>query len=164
MRLPIFALVALAACTEASLTEPPVLPAHVGAIASIGAPLVFNTQLRPENEIRTTVDDPVESVARGHAQVKLFADNTLGFKITVQNPEGETFILGHIHQAPAGINGPIVVDLLGTISESGGLIKLEGTVAVLPAVATAIRSGPAGFYVNLHTTIDPQGALRGQLP
>jgi hypothetical protein len=162
MRLTIFALGALAACTQASVTEP--LSLAVGANASASAPIVFNTQLRPENEIRTLPDDPVESAARGHAQIKLFADNTVAFKITVHNPGAEIFILGHIHQAPLGVNGPIVVNLLGTISQSGELIKLEGTVAAPPDIAAAIRSDPAGFYVNLHTTIDPQGAVRGQLP
>ena len=164
MRHPILALVAVAACTQASPTDPLPLATEPQANASAATPVVYNTQLRPENEIRTTPDDPVESGARGHAQIKLFGDNTVEFKITVQNPGSETFVAGHIHQAPAGINGPIVVDLLGAIAESGELLKLEGTVAAAPEVADAIRADPAGFYVNLHTTIDPQGAVRGQLP
>jgi hypothetical protein len=153
-------LVMLGACTEASVMEPPNLATH----ARIVDPIVFNTQLRPATEVRTDLVDPVESVARGHAQIKLFPDNTVRFKITVQNPGAETFILGHIHQAPVGINGPIVVDLLGSISESGTLLKLEGTEPLSADLAAAIRADPAGFYVNLHTTADPQGAVRGQLP
>jgi hypothetical protein len=162
MRTTVLSLVILAACAgETSITDPPAL-----ARAGLGTPVVFNTQLQPGNEIRTApVTDPVESIARGHAQIKLFPDNTLTFKITVQNPGTETFILGHIHQAPVGINGPIVIDLLGAISQSGTLIKLEATLPPIPAdLAAAIRADPSGFYVNLHTTLDPQGAVRGQLP
>jgi CHRD domain len=164
MRTAILTLVTLAACSDASVTDPASPNARAGANASSNAPVVFNTQLRPDNEVRTTAEDPVQSTARGPAQIKLFADNTLEFKITVQNPAGETFILGHIHQAPVGVNGPIVVNLLGTISESGTLLKFEGTRDVPADIAAALRENPAGFYVNLHTTIDPTGAMRGQLP
>ena len=154
-------LLPLAACSESA----PTTSANDPALAvSANAPTVFNTQLRPANEIRTDETDPVESVAFGHVQLKLFSDNTLAFKITVNNPEQETFVAGHIHQAPVGVNGPIVVPLFLDAALDDTHLKLEGTVEVPPEVADGLREDPAGFYVNLHTTQDPQGAMRGQLP
>jgi hypothetical protein len=36
-------------------------------------------------------------------------------------------------------------------------------IAVTPADATAILANPQNFYFNVHTTLNPSGALRGQL-
>lgn len=150
---------AVAACTESPTTS-----ADDPSLVSAATPTVFNTQLRPENEIRTDETDPVESVAFGHVQLKLLSDNTVSFKITVNNPEQEVFVAGHIHQAPVGVNGAIVVPLFEGASFDDAHLKLEGTVDAPPDIAAALLEDPSGFYVNLHTTQDPQGAMRGQLP
>lgn len=65
----------------------------------------------------------------------------------------------HIHIAPVGSPGPIVVPLVppdatgvssGCVSASRDLIK-------------AILKNPSAYYVNIHTTDFPAGAIRGQL-
>jgi hypothetical protein len=69
-------------------------------------------------------------------------------------------ILAHIHQAAAGVNGSIVVPL--TAPGADGISR--GCVRGLdPALADALATDPAGFYVNVHTTEFPNGAVRGQL-
>ena len=60
----------------------------------------------------------------------------------------------HIHNGPAGVNGPVIVDFSGTLS-GNGLIDAD--------LALITPSNAASFYVNLHNTAFPGGAIRGQL-
>jgi hypothetical protein len=66
--------------------------------------------------------------------------------------------MAHIHQAPKGVNGPIVVPLIAPIGGSSA-----GCATVDPLLGQAIADEPRGFYVNVHTTMFPGGAIRGQL-
>jgi hypothetical protein len=66
---------------------------------------------------------------------------------------------GHIHEAPAGVQGPVVVQLAGP--DGSGYSK--GCMSTSPAQASAILANPAGYYVNVHTSDFPGGAIRGQL-
>ncbi len=73
------------------------------------------------------------------------------FNFTVANLA--TVIGVHIHKAPVGQNGPIVVPLN----------TLSGCVNADPALIKDIRQDPVAYYVNVHTTEFPGGAIRGQL-
>ena len=65
---------------------------------------------------------------------------------------------GHIHRAPAGANGPIVV----TFFEAAA-VDLEACVPITRQLALDIIRDPDSFYVNVHNADFPAGALRGQL-
>lgn len=68
----------------------------------------------------------------------------------------------HIHEAVAGTNGPVVIDLIGL----GGTFvngTMTGTFPVSAAVANRMLQTPRNFYVNVHTVALPGGAVRGQL-
>jgi CHRD domain len=65
----------------------------------------------------------------------------------------------HIHRGAAGVAGPIVVPL--TAPGAGGTSR--GCVTASRATVASILRSPAGFYVNVHTTDFPGGAVRGQL-
>lgn len=64
----------------------------------------------------------------------------------------------HIHVAPAGVAGPVVVPLTAPTSGSS-----SGCVSVSRELAKAIMRDPENYYVNVHNSEYPAGALRGQL-
>lgn len=65
----------------------------------------------------------------------------------------------HIHVAPAGTAGPIVV----TLSPPDATGVSGGCVSASRATIKAILQNPSGYYVNIHTSDFPAGAIRGQL-
>src|SRR5712691_2425949 len=65
----------------------------------------------------------------------------------------------HIHQGATGVAGPVIV----TLAPPGSAGTSSGCVATPRSTVLAILSNPAGYYVNVHTTDFPNGALRGQL-
>jgi hypothetical protein len=73
--------------------------------------------------------------------------------------------MAHIHRGAAGEAPPnnIVVPLFVAPGAGVGPTAATGCVATTPALATEISGNPAGFYVNVHTTEFPGGAMRGQL-
>jgi len=69
---------------------------------------------------------------------------------------------GHIHKAPAGSNGGIVVDLLGGPNSS--TTGADGCVTgVAKSLVKDIRKNSSDYYVNVHSSEFPGGAIRGQL-
>jgi hypothetical protein len=119
---------------------------------------VFTTHLSAVKETTGST-----SLATGHVQIKIRNDDTLQFKTRILNPDAETFVAGHVHNAPAGVPGPIVVPLFTGPATSARHIMQKGTVAIAPSLATAICTHPENYYVNYHTTAFPGGAIRGQL-
>jgi hypothetical protein len=66
----------------------------------------------------------------------------------------------HIHSGPAEVAGPVVV----TLSPPDAAGDSAGCATdVDPALIKEIRKSPSQFYVNVHTSDFPAGAVRGQL-
>ena len=65
----------------------------------------------------------------------------------------------HVHRAPVGTNGDVVVPL----APPGADGHSEGCADVAPDVLEALASTPEDFYVNVHNADFPDGAVRGQL-
>jgi len=91
----------------------------------------------------------------GVAKLRFERDGTVCFDIDVTGVE--PIAAGHIHAAPAGVNGSVVIGF--DIAENG----LSGCVTADPNLLRAIRRTPSDYYVNLHNADYPGGALRGQL-
>jgi len=70
----------------------------------------------------------------------------------------DTVTAAHIHVAPVGVPGPVVVPLVPPVSGTS-----SACASVARALASAILMHPENYYVNVHTTVYPAGAIRGQL-
>jgi CHRD domain len=106
------------------------------------------------------------STAKGHTQIKVRNDGTIEFKTQILNRDHETFVAGHIHQAPVGVAGPIVVPLFVSPTPSTNARHIRQSGIATPNAGTtgaAICQNPGAYYVNYHTTAFLGGAIRGQL-
>jgi hypothetical protein len=136
----------------------------------------FTADLRPSNEVPPITD--AESTGTGTATITLDVTRdgsnnitaaTATFVVNVSGfPAGTTLRIAHIHEAPAGTNGSIVVDTTLaasdiTLTNGAGSFTKAG-IAVSPVdIANRILANPAGFYFNIHTVAHPAGVIRGQL-
>ncbi len=135
------------------------------AAVSVSAPASasgreLEADLRGKNEVpgAAPVNDPN---GRGEAEVKIDPrKGRICWEIEIKRLD--PVVAGHIHEAPAGMAGPVVVDFMLTQDdfEKG---EAEGCVTVKKAVAKDILAHPHDYYVNVHTTVYPGGAVRGQL-
>ena len=122
-----------------------------------GTMCVFNTQLRPENEIPTST-----STAKGHAQIKVRNDGTIEYRYFILNKAEEAFFVGHIHRKlPGQETGPPVVFLFPGPATTERHIRGSGETT--SPLAADICDNPAIYYVNFHTTANRPGAVRGDL-
>jgi uncharacterized protein (TIGR03437 family) len=140
--------------------------------------LAATIQMSPANEV-----PPVTGLnARGTATITInptrwpdtgeITSGTVSFTIQAEGFPAGTVINGlHIFEAPAGQNGPIIfssgLSASNTITLATGAGSLNITVPITTANAInalqRLLANPRGFYVNLHTTANPTGAVRGQL-
>ena len=106
------------------------------------------------------------SVAKGHTTIKVRAGGTIEFRTKILNKAHETFVAGHIHQAPVGVAGSIVVPLFGAPSAPTSARQIKQHGVATPNAGTtgaALCANPSAYYVNYHTTAFTGGAIRGQL-
>jgi len=132
----------------------------------------FRAHLSGDQEV-----PPNESIAQGQAIFQLSKDGTeLSYKLIVANLEN--LHMAHIHRAPAGSNGGVVVWLYpsappmmmipgttnGILAE--GVItaaNLSGTLAGQPLSALINEMTAGNTYVNVHTMAFGGGEIRGQI-
>jgi hypothetical protein len=97
---------------------------------------------------------------KGFVTLDIFANGTICWQGKVQAIERVT--AAHIHDAVAGVNGGVFVDLDPFGADVTGN-KAAHCVITSAANAAAIVANPSGYYVNIHTATFPGGAIRGQL-
>lgn len=131
-----------------------VLGVVVAAMMAVALPAQASTQFRTE---LTGANEVGEGDPDGHgfAQVTMSQDGSVCFTIATVNVDD--IVAAHIHEGAAGVNGGVVVDL--DLATNG----LAGCVSADLGVLAAIRSNPAGYYVNVHSLEFLPGAVRGQL-
>ena len=97
-----------------------------------------------------------EEEGSGVATIKLdVANGKVCWTFRVSGVKGPN--AAHIHKAPAGKAGPVVVPFFG------GAYKPSGCASAKPALVRAILDNPTQYYVNIHNAEYPPGAVRGQL-
>ena len=118
-------------------------------------PVIYNVPLDPVQEVDGIgTPNQGEPGASGLATLTLdAATDSISWSISVA---GLTMPLSgaHIHQAPAGVNGGVVIDFSAALV--GG--------PIVDADVDAVLANPTGYYVNLHNSVRPGGAIRGQIP
>jgi len=105
---------------------------------------------------------PGDADATGQADLRLNqGQGRICFDLSWEDIDG-TVVAAHIHEAPEGAPGPIVVPLFeGTF---GGTDSLSDCAQVGRSLVKDIRKHPSDYYVNVHSTPGFEaGAIRGQL-
>jgi hypothetical protein len=107
-------------------------------------------------EAESPAADPVGT---GTATIRLrLGQGQACFRITAANITLPS-VGAHIHRGAAGTSGPIVVQLRAPTASGSS----SGCVAVSRALVRELLTAPSQFYVNVHTTDFPGGAIRGQV-
>jgi hypothetical protein len=149
------------------------------SIGSDGAPpLLFNTQLRAEDEIPITTSE-----SKGHSHLALRADGTIESHVRINNKGGEAVRFCHIHwinpAAPVAGTGPII----WWLSPTGQQLKITDSQVDFRQDADYVNNAKFGadthendeaarayflahlseFYVNCHSDAFPPGFIRGNV-
>ena len=138
---------------------------------------VILSQLSPANEVPAIAG----LTASGFAAVTTLVGRDLAgviqsaeatFDVQYTGFAADTEFTGlHIHAGAAGINGPVTVNsmLSGAVpaaASGAGTLRYVNRMTAPNAATIAALAGletnPAGYYVNLHTKVNPGGAIRGQ--
>jgi uncharacterized protein (TIGR03437 family) len=135
--------------------------------------------MQPQNEVPAINDT---SSANAVIWVHAVLDNngnpvsgSVDFDISARFSGAVTVTGLHIHKAAAGVNGSIVIptDVNATDKsvtvDATGRVRIQKQVQFPVDTATSLATvvdlvtHPDQYYVNVHTTVNPGGAMRGQM-
>jgi len=135
----------------------------------------FTADLKPANEVPAITN--AESTGSGTATIDLTVTRdtagtitaaTVNFQVNMSGfPATAVVNIAHIHTGAAGVNGGVLVNtttVAGEVVLTGGAGNFtRNGISMTAAVAQSIIDNPAGFYFNVHSTLNPGGVIRGQL-
>jgi hypothetical protein len=143
--------------------NPPVKPTFTATLSPANeVPPVTNAEASGSGNVTITLDVTKDAAGNITAATANFTVNVSGF------PQGTSFTAMHIHEGAPTCACPVVVNAGLTAAEgfgaSGSASITKNSVAVNPVeVAQRLINNPAGFYFNIHTTLNGGGAARGTL-
>jgi uncharacterized protein (TIGR03437 family) len=142
---------------------------------AIAETLTATVQMSSVNEIAPPVPIPAGVAGSTVLTFNITRDNggnitsaSVNFLTQLNFPGSVTVVGLHIHEAVAGVNGAIKINTgLSatnnlTFASGQGLINLTANNADIEIIKKLLAN-PAGYYVNLHSTVNPAGAMRGQI-
>ncbi len=144
------------------------LAVQAGVAAAGHTNTVLEASLDGRSEVATdatnskNVGDP-----NGRGEAYVFGidgdPTTLCYVLTVDKIAPAT--AAHIHEGPAGENGPVVVNLAAPADGNAADCLTEGEAGKFVGDQTVadILANPEDYYVNVHNAEFPGGAVRGQL-
>jgi hypothetical protein len=98
---------------------------------------------------------PVATSASGSGTVTIKEDRSVSAHIMVT---GMTATAAHIHEAPAGANGPVIVPFTKT---GDNMFDAPAGAKLTDAQYAAYKAG--NLYINVHSAKNPGGEVRAQL-
>jgi hypothetical protein len=138
--------------------------------------LSLRPYMSPANEVPAITGLDAEGAALVVIQVERDAagnanSGSVTFDVAYRFPGNVTITGLHLHKAAAGANGSVVIDSgissTTTITDPDGRGNIfrvtEVTTSAGLETLTSLLADPTQFYINLHTTVNPGGAVRGQL-
>jgi hypothetical protein len=151
--------------------SPRLTAAQVATLLADGCYVNIHTAALPGGEIRSQLArdlgnhftaaldggqevPPTPTPGLGAASLTIQANGTASIVVPFGGLVAPT-TAAHIHEAPAGSNGPVVVPLVA------GIGQFAATFTPTAAQLVQLRAG--NWYVNVHTTTFPGGEIRGQL-
>ncbi len=116
--------------------------------------------------------DPVTTTARGRAVFHVSDDHTaLTYEIQIDGLTADQVLEAHLHVAPRGFNGPVVLflaasppaslPLRGTLHAADLIPNEDAGVETFADLIAALEAGEV--YANVHTAAHLSGEIRGQV-
>lgn len=142
---------------------------------------LLNAQLDGREEVNTSENNAIVGDPRGRGEFYVFAIDSAGgadnsrvlcYNLQVKRIDELELAPGngraaHIHKGKAGENGPVVANLAWPQDgQAADCLDARLRPAQFPlgdAVVADILANPQNYYVNVHNTKFPSGAIRGQL-
>lgn len=104
------------------------------------------------------VPGPGDTDGKGHFRYNLNENSSqLCYKLMVKDIAAPT--AAHIHEGAKGVAGGVVATLQTPLLGR----ETDTCMNIDPALASRLMASPASFYVNVHNSAYPNGAVRGQL-
>lgn len=98
---------------------------------------------------------PVSTSASASGTIAVAADLAISGSINTTGVEGT---MAHIHKAPAGQNGPVVVPMVKT---ADNVWSIPAGAKLTEAQYQDLKDG--NLYINVHSAAHKGGEIRGQL-
>ena len=158
--------VLVSGCGSSSSTAPttPTNPTFTATLLpSNEVPAVAGAEASGSGTATVTIVTTKDGAGNVTAATATFVVNLSGF------PAGTSISNAHIHNGASGVNAGVVVP--SGIAAGATVVGANGTATFTASnltinpvdVANQILANPAGFYFNVHTSLNPGGVARGQL-